>query len=61
LLWMHAIFVSPETAANYGNLWLATRAAYPVGFYLGYPKVAFFTVPGYIALLLLAIPLLKYY
>mmetsp|Transcript_13119 Transcript_13119/g.45889 ORF Transcript_13119/g.45889 Transcript_13119/m.45889 type:complete len:153 (-) Transcript_13119:165-623(-) len=45
-LWAHAAFVSPDTAAMLGAVYVACRACYPVAWMLN--KVLFVTVPNYI-------------
>lgn len=46
-LWLHAVFVSPESAANIAWIYIITRAYYPIVFYLGLPYILFSTLPGY--------------
>lgn len=46
-LWMHAAFVSVDSAALVGWIYVVTRAIYPVGFYLGLPWILLSTGPGY--------------
>ncbi len=47
-LWMHAVFVSPSSAAAYGWAYLLCRAFYPIVFYLGVPYLFISTIPGYV-------------
>lgn len=46
-LWMHATFVSVDSAAWVGWIYVGTRALYPFGFYLGLPYILLSTGPGY--------------
>eukprot|EP00854_Cymbomonas_tetramitiformis_P011332 gene11332-13392_t len=46
-LWMHAVFVSIETAANAGWLYIAFRLIYPLVFSMGPPWIFISTVPNY--------------
>ena len=46
-LWLHAVFVSPESAANVAWIYIITRSYYPIVFYLGLPYILFSTFPGY--------------
>ena len=46
-LWLHAVFVSPEGAANVAWIYIITRSYYPIAFYLGMPYILFSTLPGY--------------
>ena len=52
-LWMHAVFVSPDSAGFIGWIYVITRAFYPVGFYFGLPFVLLSTVPGYACIIYL--------
>lgn len=46
-LWLHALFVSPESAGYIGWIYVCTRAYYPVVFYFGLPYILLSTLPGY--------------
>lgn len=46
-LWMHAIFVSPETAATAGWLYIVFRSMYPFLFPMGMPWFFLSTMPNY--------------
>ena len=52
-LWLHAIFVDPAAAAHYGWFYIATRAPYPLLFYIGSPWNLLSTIPNYICIFLL--------
>merc|ERR1711915_475241 len=55
-LWLHALVVSPDTAAYYGWLWLAFRSFYPIVYRLGVPFLFLSTAPGYVLIALLLYP-----
>ena len=46
-LWLHAVFVSPQSAATLGWAYLGFRSIYPVVFYKGLPYLFLSTIPGY--------------
>ena len=55
-LWLHAIFVSVNGAAKLGWAWLLSRAIYPAVFTPGIPFLFLSTMPGYLFILLLFVP-----
>jgi uncharacterized MAPEG superfamily protein len=46
-LWMHAVFVSPESAALGAYCYIAFRAIYPIAFTMGIPWLYISTFPMY--------------
>ena len=58
-LWLHAIFVAPSTAARIGWCWLLSRAVYPVCFRAGVPWLFISTLPGYLFIGLLLLPVVQ--
>lgn len=52
-LWIHAVFVSVDSAAFAGWIYVIARTLYPAGFYLGLPFVLLSTVPGYACIIYL--------
>ena len=46
-MWLHAFFVSPQSAAAVAWVYIATRSYYPIVFYFGLPWILFSTLPGY--------------
>lgn len=46
-LWLHALFVDPETAAKAGWLYVLFRLWYPFGFSMGLPWILLSTLPNY--------------
>jgi uncharacterized MAPEG superfamily protein len=46
-LWMHAVFVSPESAATAGWLYIVFRAMYPIVFSMGIPWLFVSTFTNY--------------
>jgi hypothetical protein len=55
-LWLHAAFVDPSGAAFWGWLWIVSRSIYPFAFYSGPPYLFASTIPGYLCLSGLVIP-----
>eukprot|EP00614_Pseudopedinella_elastica_P013805 CAMPEP_0172585440 /NCGR_PEP_ID=MMETSP1068-20121228/4865_1 /TAXON_ID=35684 /ORGANISM="Pseudopedinella elastica, Strain CCMP716" /LENGTH=119 /DNA_ID=CAMNT_0013379903 /DNA_START=124 /DNA_END=483 /DNA_ORIENTATION=+ len=52
-LWMHAVFISPDSAAAAGWLYLPFRAIYPVVFRMGMPWLFLSTFPNYFVVMYL--------
>jgi uncharacterized MAPEG superfamily protein len=55
-LWLHASFVGPDSATNWGWYYLASRSIYPLAFYLGVPYLLLSTLPGYFVIFKLISP-----
>jgi hypothetical protein len=55
-LWLHAIFVDTEYATYVGSIYVLTRSFYPVVFRLGAPFLFFSTIPNYICIAMLLMP-----
>jgi uncharacterized MAPEG superfamily protein len=55
-LWLHAIFISVDGAAKLGWAWLLSRVIYPAVFTSGIPILFLSTMPGYLFILLLFVP-----
>lgn len=49
-LWLYSIFISPQDAAFYGTIYVATRAYYPFVFKMGGAWLLSSTVPNYICI-----------
>ena len=57
-LWLHALFLSPDSASLYGMIYVCTRAYYPVMFRFGMTYVFLSTVPNYMCIFALITPVM---
>ena len=50
--WLHALLVTggPQAAARLGCIYIVSRIAYPICFYVGHPWLQISTVPGYMVI-----------
>ncbi|EKX33533.1 hypothetical protein GUITHDRAFT_81305 [Guillardia theta CCMP2712] len=55
-LWMHALFINVKSAAQLGWVWLTFRGLYPLVFDLGVPWLLVSTVPDYLVIAALLLP-----
>eukprot|EP00658_Telonema_sp_P-2_P022682 TRINITY_DN1906_c0_g1_i1.p1 TRINITY_DN1906_c0_g1~~TRINITY_DN1906_c0_g1_i1.p1 ORF type:complete len:192 (+),score=40.85 TRINITY_DN1906_c0_g1_i1:368-943(+) len=55
-LWLHAVCISPSSAAQIGWCWLLFRAMYPAAFWMGIPILFVSTLPGYACINALVVP-----
>jgi hypothetical protein len=58
-LWLHAIFISTETATQYGIAYVGARAFYPLFFRMGIPWLFVSTFPNYGCIALLLAPVTR--
>jgi hypothetical protein len=58
-LWLHGTMVSASSAGCLGWLWLWFRAIYPIVFTCGLPALLVSTVPGYLFILAMCVPLAR--
>jgi hypothetical protein len=58
-LWLHGTMVSAGSAGCLGWLWLWFRAIYPFAFARGLPILLVSTVPGYLFILAMCVPLAR--
>jgi hypothetical protein len=58
-LWMHALLVSVRSASVFGWAWLWFRAFYPLAFFIGPPILFCSSVPGYVCIVSLCVPIAR--